>query len=179
MLLCLWLALVLAGVARAQMQEATEYQIKAAFLFNFGKFVEWPANSFPTPTSPLVIGVYGSDAFNGELARTVQNKTINGHPLVVQIIAASDDFKAPCHILFISAAEARETRRLRAILNQASAAAVLTVGEIPSFTAAGGMLNFFPDGDKIGFEINERVARQAGLKISYKLLMLAKDHHGS
>jgi hypothetical protein len=172
-----WLAL--AGVAPAQTQEASESQIKAAFLFNFGKFVEWPATAFAAPKAPLVIGVYGADALDGELARVVKDKTINGHPLVMQVIAPADDFKTPCHILFISAAQARETRRLRAILSQAAAAGVLTVGELPSFKAAGGMISFFDANGRINFEINERVARQAGLKISYKLLMLAKDNHNN
>jgi len=162
-----WLLFV--GDGRAQEPQPTEYQIKAAFLFNFAKFVEWPAAAFAEETSPMVIGILGENPFRDDLERMVRGKTINNRPLVIK------EFRSPaeatnCHVLFISTSE---KQRLPEILKSLHGISVLTVGETDRFTETGGMINFVAEGNKIRFQINEVAARSAGLKISSKLLSLA------
>jgi hypothetical protein len=163
------------GGVRAQPTQPSEYQIKAAFLFNFAKFVEWPATALPRPTSPLVIGLLGPTPFGEDLARTIRGKSIDGHPLVIK------EFSGPaevtnCHILFISTSE---KKRLPEILAALKGASVLTVGETERFAESGGMINFFLEGTKIRFQINQDAASQVGLKISSKLMSLASRPGGS
>lgn len=170
-LICLPLA---GGDGRAQPSQPTEYQLKAAFLFNFAKFVEWPSNAFAVGTSPMVIGILGENPFHDDLARTIRDKTIDDHPLVIK------EFRSPaqatnCHILFISTSE---KRRLPEILDSLKGASVLTVGETDRFTETGGMINFFLEGTKIRFQINKDAATSAGLKISSKLMSLASRPGG-
>jgi hypothetical protein len=157
------------GDGRAQEPQPTEYQIKAAFLFNFAKFVQWPPAAFAGVTSPIVVGVLGENPFHDDLARTVRNKTIDERPLVIK------EFSSPieatnCHILFISASE---KNRLPEILKGLKGTSVLTVGEMEHFTESGGMINFVLRGKKIRFQINNDEASRAGLKISSKLMSLA------
>lgn len=156
--------------ARAQEGEASEPRLKAAFLYKFGNFIEWPTNAFNSPTAPMIIGVAGSGPFRSELERTVQNKAIDGHPLLVKEIKNISDLKN-CHILFIGSSE----KRLAELLKAVRGTSVLTVGETDGFIAAGGMINFLVEENKIRFEVNNTTAQQAGLKISSKLLMLAKQ----
>ena len=164
----IWLLLV-GGAGRAQESQPTEYQIKAAFLFNFAKFVRWPPAAFAGVTSPIVVGVLGENPFHDDLARTIRNKTIDEHPLVIK------EFRSPteatnCHILFISTSE---KNRLPEILKGLKGTSVLTVGEMDHFTESGGMINFVLRGKKIRFQINNDEATKAGLKISSKLMSLA------
>jgi len=171
-ILILQVALVmLAGNMTASAQQSlSEYKLKALFLYNFGKFVEWPAAAFSNADAPMIIGVYGRNPFNDDLENIVKGQTINSHPLVVRQIALLSDLKT-CHLLFISASEKND---LSAILKAVRGSSVLTVGETPEFIPAGGMINFFIEDDKIRFEINPEAARQAGLTISSKLLSLAE-----
>jgi len=166
---CLGLALLPAAGASAQEAQPSEYQVKAAFLFNFAKFVEWPPESFAKETSPLVIGILGDNPFGGDLERTVQNKTINNRPLVIEQLHSSAE-ATNCQVLFISTSE---KKRLPEIFNGLRGASVLTVSETDGFTEAGGMINFVWEGKKIRFEINNDAARKAKLKINSKLLSLA------
>src|SRR6266571_184198 len=121
--------------AQAQETPPSEYQLKAAFLYNFAKFVEWPPEAFPEATAPFIIGVLGDNPFGGELARTVNNKTINGHPFTVKEGKAVYELKT-CHILFISKSEKKQ---LPEIMNVLGAASVLTVSEVDRFLRSGGM----------------------------------------
>ena len=160
--------LLLAG-GHARAQAPTEYQIKAAFLFNFAKFVQWPERAFAQASSPMVIGVLGDNPFHDDLARTVRDKAVDEHPLVVR------EFRSPaeatnCHILFICTSE---KERLPGILGALKGTSVLTVGEMERFTELGGMINFVLQGTKTRFQINNEAAARAGLKISSKLLNLA------
>jgi hypothetical protein len=162
-----WLLSV--GDGRAQEFQPTEYQIKAAFLFNFAKFVEWPPAAFAEATSPMVIGILGENPFGDDLERTIRGKTINNRPLVIK------EFRSPaeatnCHVLFISTSE---KQRLPEILKSLHGTSVLTVGETDRFTETGGMINFVAEGNKIRFQINEVAAKSAGLKISSKMLSLS------
>jgi len=164
-----WFLLSGAGLACAQDPQPSEYQLKAAFLYNFAKFVEWPAAALPQNGSPFVIGILGENPFNDDLKKTVAGKKILDHPITVvplpNITAATN-----CHILFISSSEKNRLPEIFQTLGQAS---VLTVGEMERFTQAGGIVNFVREGNKIRFEISDDAAKRAGLKISSKLLSLS------
>jgi hypothetical protein len=162
--------LLITSSSTVRAQEAPEYQLKAAFLCNFAKFVEWPADAFASTNSPLVIGVFGDNPFNGFLEDiAAASKPVNGHPLVARKITFTADLKK-CHILFMSSSlKKADTENLLKGLG-----GVLTVSEMDGFTKAGGMINFFMEGKKIRFEINAIAAKEAGLGISSKLLMLAR-----
>jgi YfiR/HmsC-like len=164
----LWLLLG-GGDGRTQDAQPTEYQIKAAFLFNFARFVQWPPRAMPNATSPMVIGVLGQNPFHEDLARTIQNKTVDDHPIQVKEYGSLAE-ATNCHILFISTSE---KARMPKIINGLKGTSVLTVGEMDQFTESGGMINFVLQGTKIRFQINNDAATSAGLKISSKLLALA------
>ena len=171
----LWLALlgllVALGLARAAEAVASkEYQIKAAFVYNFAKFVDWPASAFPKSDSPIVFAVLGSDAFALELEKALKDRKINGRDLVAKRISNLEG-AAGAHVLFVSSSQDGHLAELQAILKGHS---VLTVGESPAFAAAGGMINFVMEGDKVRFEINIDEVEAAGLKISAQLQKLAK-----
>jgi hypothetical protein len=163
-----WLLFV--GAGRAQESPPTEYQIKAAFLFNFAKFVEWPAPAFAEETSPMVIGILGENPFRDDLERMIQGKTINNRPLVIKAFRSPAE-ATNCHVLFISTSE---KTRLPDVFASLRGTSVLTVGETERFTEAGGMIKFVLEGGKIRFQVNDAAARSAGLKISSKLLSLAQ-----
>ena len=162
----LWLA---APSSRAQVPQLSEYQIKAAFLYNFGRFVDWPAETFADSKSPFIFGLLGDNPFGNTLNEAFSGKTLNGHPVVVQLFHNLPD-AMHCQILFISNSE---KRRLADIIQSLHAASVLTVGENDHFTDAGGMINFITIDNKVRFQINDRAATAARLKISSKLLGLA------
>ncbi len=159
----------------AQEAQPSEYQIKAAFIFNFAKFVEWPATAFAEATSPLCIGVIGENPFGTDLERFVRDKRINDHPLTMRECRTLEEAKK-CHIVFISSSE---KKRLQEILKALQGANVLTVSETEGFTENGGIVNFVSEGKKIRFQINDGSAKSAGLKISSKLLSLASPRRAS
>jgi len=164
-----WLLFLESGTARAQEPQPSEYQLKAAFLYNFAKFVEWPTTALPSASSPFVIGILGENPFGEDLAKTVAGKKILEHPISVQLCASLDQ-ATNCHILFISDSEKAS---LGDLLKRLRGAPVLTVGENDQFLAAGGMVNFVRVANKIHFQINDEPARAAKLKISSKLRNLA------
>ena len=157
------------GSSRAQDAQPSEYQLKAAFLFNFAKFVEWPPEVFSAPAAPIVIGIIGENPFGKDLEDIVRDKKINARALIIKPIASLDDGKK-CHLLFISTSE---KSRMPEIFRALGKASVLTVGETDQFTQNGGVINFVREGNKIRFEISDDAAKRAGLKISSKLLSLA------
>lgn len=164
----LWLAG--APLASAQESQPSAYQVKAAFLMNFGKFVEWPTNAFAAGQTNLIIGVFGDDPFHGDLEVLVAGQKIAGHPLAVRQIRSLADVKG-CQLLFIPAEAKDQTRD---VLTAVGGQAVLTVGESEGFCDAGGMINFVLVNRQVHFDINNEAAKSAGLKISSKLLMLAR-----
>ena len=155
--------------ARAQDSLPSEYRLKAAFLFNFAKFVDWPADAFDKSNSPMVIGILGDNPFGADLEDTVRNKVINERPLEVKV-CPTPAAATNCHILFISTSE---KKRLPEILGSLRGASVLTVSETDGFTETGGMINFVREGNKVRFQINDAAAKNARLTISSKLLSLA------
>ncbi|HTM49610.1 MAG TPA: YfiR family protein [Bryobacteraceae bacterium] len=165
------LPLVLACVqlAPAGAAEAlSEYQVKAAFLYNFVKFVEWPA-TVAEQRGSIVMCVIGKDPFGDALTNVVEGKKVNGRGIeirkITEVAAA-----ASCHVLFISGSE---NARLPEITKAVRVWSVLTVGEYPKFTQQGGIVNFLMDGHRVRFQINARAAVDAGLKISSKLMELS------
>jgi len=157
-------------VVGTQGQIATEYQIKAAFLFNFAKFVEWPPSSFSNASAPLRICVFGRDPFGDELLNITKDKTVNGRRLEVDQ-GVDLQVARTCHILFIASSEKAQLKRVFEILRGTDA---LTVGDTKGFIEQGGMINFVPENSRVQFEVNRKTAEQAGLKISSKLLSVAK-----
>jgi hypothetical protein len=148
---------------------ATEYQVKALFLFNFAKYVDWPAAAFTNAAVPITIGVIGTDPFGDYLQNAVAGKAINGRPFVIQHLAADVDLSG-CQILFISDSEAS---RMGGILDKAGALPILTVGEDEEFAQKNGIINFVLKDGKVRLEINLTAARKAGLTMSSKLLAVA------
>jgi len=145
-----------------------EYEVKAAMLYNFAKFVDWPAAAL-APGAPFVIGIVGNDPFGIRFDASLRDKAVNGHPIVVRRFALADDMKG-CQVLFLSAADPARARR---VLQSFARAPVLTVGEGEHFAAIGGVIGFVMDDRRVRFEINLDAAHRAGLQISSKLLRLA------
>jgi hypothetical protein len=174
-----WLALCVAGLfaglatSLAQDSASKEYQIKAAYLYNFAKFVEWPADYFTNSQSPLVIGVFGQNPFGEELKTIAKDHKINGRDIVIKPVATMAE-AGGVHLMFFGATEDNQVAGMLAALKKSS---VLTVGESQKFVAAGGMINFVREADKVRFQINASAAEQAGLKISAQLLKLAMAVH--
>lgn len=152
----------------------TEYQVKAAYLYNFAKFVEWPPEAFASGSSVLVIGILGLNPFGRELAGIVEGKTVSGRKIVTREIERLEETHS-CHILFISQSEAG---RLGKLLKSLSARPLLTVSDAESFVAMGGMIGLITVENKIKFEINAGAVKRAGLKMSAKLLKLAVVRNG-
>jgi YfiR/HmsC-like len=160
-----------------QAGHADEDQVKAAYLYNFAKFVDWPAASFAAAESPLVICSLGDDRLADVLQQTVRGKQVKGRPIEARQVLAAGPFSS-CHILLIAF---REKDRILAILHSVQGATVLTVGESAEFTRLGGMINLVRNDSNIELEINPKAADAAGLKISSRLLAVARvvaEGHG-
>jgi len=150
-----------------------EYQIKAAFLYNFTKFVEWPPRRFAAPESPIVIGILGGNPFGDELAAIVRNRRVNNRSIEIRIVATEAEAEE-VHVLF---ARAGQESRIAAMNTSLQTRCVLTVGETPLFAASGGIIDFVVEGDKVRFAINAGLGEQAGLRLSAQLLKLATAVH--
>ena len=168
-LLGLWLA---GGWATAAESAAgvSEYQVKAAFIYNFTKFTDWPASSFPSAGAPIVIGIVGEDPFGKIMDDIVRGEVVRGRRLVVKRYRADEDLRG-CHVLFISRSE-RE--RLDQLLGQLKGRPVLTVGDTSGFAEQGGTVNLLVVDKTVKLVINQAAAARAGLQISAKLLKLAR-----
>ena len=149
-----------------------EYTVKAVFLYSFGRYIEWPENTFRNASDPFVIGIVGEDSFGGALDDIAAKKTIQDRRIVVRRFASPDQYKQPCHILFVSRSLPPDQQT--ALIRKTQAAAVLVVGETPGFAENGGGANFFIDGDRVRFEINVDTARRSRLRMDAKLLNLGK-----
>jgi hypothetical protein len=154
----------------AQAQSATEYQVKAAFLFNFAKFVEWPADAFPGADAPLQICVLGQDPFGHEFEEMIADKTVNAHRIEIIHPSGVPQAKA-CQVIFVASSERQQARE---ILRGLRGASVLSVGDTSGFAKMGGIINFVLDDGRVRFEVNVKAAERAHLKISARLLTVAK-----
>jgi hypothetical protein len=164
--------LFIAGVCwgSAQSNVSSEYQVKAAFLFHFAQFVDWPPEAFKDAGAPLTYCTVGEDPFHGALDASMSGKTIDGRPVRVLHFKLAQDIQY-CQILFLGAPEKKS---LAAMLVNLGASPVLTVGESQNFIEQGGMIGFLWEDNKVHFEINLEAAERAKLKISARLLTLAK-----
>lgn len=162
--------LLFSGGLAASAQTTKEYEVKAAFLYNFAQFVDWPPTNFANAQAPLVIAVLGQDPFGAYLDEVVRGVKVNNRPLVIQRYQRVEDIQA-CHILFISQSE---TKRLDDILAGLKDHSILTVGDVDNFARRGGMIRFVTEKNKIRFRINVEATKTANLTISSKLLRLAE-----
>jgi hypothetical protein len=164
--LVLWLAAAfsLAPGLRAQSASQREYEIKAAYLYNFIKYVDWPSSG-----DTITIGVLGGNPFGTALA-PLNGKIVKGRRLLIKELDSLRDAQK-CQIIFVSSSE---KSRLQEIFENLKNARVLTVGETQGFANSGGIINFVEENNKVRFEINAEAARRTGLNISSELLKLAK-----
>jgi hypothetical protein len=162
------LGVLLSTAARAEV--ADQYRVKAAFLYNFAKFVEWPSLAFKSPADPLVIGVLGKNPFGDALAATVAGKTVEGRAFQVRELADAQQASG-CQIVFISSSE---RKRLKPVFDAIGNSGVLTVGETDNFAAEGGIINFKIESGSVRLQINLEAARKQRIRISPKLLSLAE-----
>ena len=147
-----------------------EYDLKAAFLFNFAQFVEWPADAFPDADTPITICILGDDPLGGSLDEIIANEVVRNRRLVVRRYRAVEESTA-CHILYVSPSETAHVDQILAYLNHRS---ILTVGETEGFSGRSGMIRFVVAGTKVRLRINLEAARAGRLTISSKLLRLAE-----
>jgi len=172
-LLAFSFAVVRSASVCAQSKATNEYEIKAAFLYDFAKFVEWPSSAFSDPKQPFGICVFGRDPFGHALEDALLDKTIGDHPVILGRAKQISDLVG-CQIVFISGTE---SPRLPEILSRSRRHGALLVGETEGFAAAGGVVQFVLDQNRVRFAINPDAADRAGLKISSKLLALALIIH--
>jgi hypothetical protein len=151
-----------------------EYRVKAVCLYNFAKFITWPATSFTNATAPLVLGVLGDDPFGDALTQVVTGNTVKGRPLhLVRFANLAELERAPaCHILFVSASHKDQWASARAKLQGGT---VLTVAEDAGFLDDGGVIRFLNESSRVRFSVNLDAARAAKLTISSELLKLARE----
>jgi hypothetical protein len=150
--------------------QVNEYQVKAFFLYNFARYVEWPSEAFKAANAPIVICILGENPFGGALEQAVAGKVLGARPFVVRQISDIPSASS-CHILFVNSSE---RRRFRSMSGRLKGSAVLSVGETPGFTADGGVINFKLEDGKVRFEIDVEAAGRERLRISSKLLSLAQ-----
>jgi hypothetical protein len=178
---------VFAPRGQAETTTSREYQVKAAFLYNFTMFTDWPKEKIADGNDPIVIGIIGDDPFD-DAFEPVKNKKVKGKDVVIKRFKGFEELKKSgekdgsqpqpqiktlkkCHVLFICSSE---KKRLGEIIDLVQDNNVLTVSDIEGFLEAGGIISFVMEEKKVNFEINNISAEKAGLKISSKLLRLAK-----
>lgn len=187
-LLCVALVLVCAPAPLcAEPDSVQEYQIKAAFLYNFIKFVDWPKEAMPDSNEPITIGIIGKDPF-GNAFEPVKDKDVREKKVVVKRFKSIADLKKlgesgkdelnrqieavkKCHLLFVCSSE---KEYLKDIVNTVKDRPVLTVGDTEEFLQSGGIISFVMEDQKVRFEVNLVAAKCANLKIRSQLLRLAK-----
>ncbi len=161
-----WLAYCMLFGAAITHADNSEYQVKAAFLYNLARMVEWPNEN---PSAPLVMCFMGEDVF-GNTTEGIATKTIRNRPIVFRKNVTLQSVEI-CHILYISSSE---RSNITSISKALATRAILTVGDIEDFTERGGMVNLIRDNERIKIEVNLKRAEKTGLKISSRLLTLAK-----
>jgi hypothetical protein len=162
------------AIAHAQ-SKADEYHVKAAFIFHFAELVDWPAGALGIDNNPMVLCTLGGDPFDGGLEAAVEGKLVGTRPLRVRHLKQVQDVPG-CHVLFVGSGERAPIPVLLAGFKDAP---VLTVGETEEFVKKGGMIGLCLEGKKVRLDINLDASRRAGLKISSRLLLLAKSVIGS
>jgi hypothetical protein len=160
------LALGQGGVSGAGVRSAAEYEVKAGYLLNFLRFVEWPEPAAGQAKEPFFVCIIGDDPFRDVLDRLVEGETVNSRPIVVRRLQR---WQEPCHLLFVSGSERDAFRILRQ-----TGPGVLTVGESTGFLDADGMINFVVIDRRVRFDINLAAAQGSSVKLSSRLLSVAR-----
>jgi hypothetical protein len=158
------------GPAAANAQSAREAQVKAAFLYNFAQFTEWPPEAFAQPDSPLVIGVLGEDPFGEALDTTIRGEAVRGHKLQLKRFRAVAELPT-CHIVYIGRSEAN---RLSQVLKALNGKPILTVSDLDGSAERGVTIQFVTEHGRVRFRINPKTAENAKLALSSKLLRVAE-----
>lgn len=166
---CLLLGVPVSARVAEEGPALTEYQVKALFLLNFTRYVEWPDDAFETEETPFTIGVVGRNPFDDNLLRIVDGRTVKGRIIVVKKVSTRVEIAA-CQILFVSASE---QSRFGEVLGDAGGRPILTVGENPDFLRHGGAIEFLSRGGNIRLRINLQAARASDLRMSSQLLQVA------
>lgn len=156
--------------AQARNKPPLEYQIKAAFLFNFTRFIHWPATSYASPDAPFVIGIVGNDPFGTYLDDLINGEQAEGHPIIIRRYPDGGDLSG-CQLLFTNIST---PAKLKAILASTAHQNILTVGDADSFIRLGGMICFLKEDNRIKMIIKLTATKTAQLEISAKLLQVAK-----
>jgi len=171
--LLLWGAAVataaVAGVPAHAQREASESSVKAAFLYKFANYVEWPANAFASPTAPLVIGVAGADAIAADLERITPGRNVAGHAIVVRRVDEGAALRG-VNILFVGRNEPAAAALVRAAREQG----ILAVTESDRGLDMGSAINFVTAGERVGFEVSLDAAEKSGYRISSRMLAVAR-----
>lgn len=154
---------------QGQQAKASEYEIKAAYLLNFAKFVEWPADISKSKAEPFIICILGKDPFGAVLDRTINGETVGGQTVSAREITGPQE-AVGCRVVYISSSE---ESRLNAVVSGLGKSAVLTVSDIPQFSQHGGMIQFVMEGNRVRFEANPAAAQAVGLSLSSTLLKVA------
>jgi hypothetical protein len=162
--------LLFSALSQAQSPKADAYQVQAAYLYNFGKFVKWPAVAPSNQSGTFTICVLDGDPFGDTLQSTLAGESVGGKPVAIKRLPKAEDAVA-CHILFIGSAQGKDLRSILAAVDQAS---VLTVSDLPGFSKRGGMIQFVFQGDRIRFEINLESAEKSHLVFASELIKVAE-----
>lgn len=159
-------------VARsAATQTVSEEQVKAAYLYSFTKFVEWPEGTFTNSADPIRLCVMNDKGFVTQLTQIVGRRQIAGHPVVVVVVQDGKQSRG-CHELFVGASQGQDTL---ALVDSLRGTSVLTVGETDEFLEKGGIINFVVQGSHVQFQVNQKAATQARLHMSSQLLSVARS----
>lgn len=161
-----WFLIGVHALCSAQPANPNEYQLKAAFLFNFLQFVDWPPSAFAGPQDPLSICVLGPDPFGTDLDSIIAGERIGGREIQIQRLTPQDA-PAGCHLLFVNL---RSTQQLRSTLSSLKGQPILTVSDATPFAHLGGMIEFVTQNDRIRLRVNLHAASEAQLRLSSKLL---------
>jgi hypothetical protein len=167
------LSLAADTTGRPQAIPLIEYKVKAAFLLNFAKFVEWPSDAFQNDSAPIILCVFRHDPFGGVLDDAVRGKRINNREVLAQRVTELRELKS-CHLVFVSG---REAQRLSEVLSSLSGTSALLVGESEDFAGRGGGFQLFVEDNTVRFMANVDALQRAHLTVSSKLLALAKIVH--
>ena len=156
--------------ASAQKDQVGEYELKATILYNLSKFVEWPPLSYADSQAPTVLCILGQDPFGNSLKTLGQRQDTNGRPVSIRQLKNENGIR-DCHVLYVSTSERKTVAQ---IFEKLKGSSVLTVGEISQFAAQGGVIQFTLEDKQVHFEINLDAASRMALKISSRLLVLAR-----
>jgi hypothetical protein len=174
--LILSLSLVLTNPAPANSYPtSSEYRLKADFIANFLKFVDWPDSAFSSPRKPLLLCVYGYFPFGTSLAENAQKTTVHDRQIEVRIVHVEQELRA-CQVVFVSQEAEKQYAKVLGVLHDVN---VLTIGETPDFLDAGGAVTLYFQAERVQFDVHLGHANQAHIKISSRLLAMARHVVGT